>query len=280
METIYPKNVSMNKMTRNNANNAPRQSTGTDNPSHADAQNMFPYRAPLEIVKGISGIFLRYGLRSSSMNDICNHLKISKKTLYSYFDNKDQVVEAVMFYRRERFRAEDLIKQTEDVPSIRLVIGIAENISECLKSLWPINIFDMKKYHPVVYEKLMKQDNSHIDRCLQFLFRKGWQEGMFRKNIDAEMQTELLQMQISHLLDPENWPDLKHPAHLIVLHVFENFIRSIATPQGIAEFEKFVAETKGKITALRQTSGNANPFLTHLNNVQPTDPADRTGLES
>ena len=90
------------------------------------AQPNLPYHgAPMEIVKGISDIFLRYGLRSSSMDDICTHLKISKKTLYSYFSNKDEVVEAVMFYRRSQFRAEEIIKQTQDIPSVQLVVSRA-----------------------------------------------------------------------------------------------------------------------------------------------------------
>ena len=47
------------------------------------------------------GSFLRFGLRSTSMDDIANHLKISKKTLYQQFANKDDVVEQVMLYRRD-----------------------------------------------------------------------------------------------------------------------------------------------------------------------------------
>ena len=250
-ETIYTKNVSITKMAPATRKSVRPGKTG-NSPGHET------YRAPLEIVKGISDIFLRYGLRSSSMDDICTHLKISKKTLYSYFDNKDQVVEAVMLYRRDRIREEDIIRQTQGIPTIRLVLGIAENISGSLRSLWPINVFDMKKYHPLVYEKMTQQDNSHIDRCMQFLFRKGWKEGIIRKDIDAAMQTEILNMQISYLADPENWPNLKHPAHLVVLHVFLNFIRSVATPEGMAELDAFLAE-KGKSAGLKAYCGDTGP---------------------
>lgn len=238
------------------------ETSSSGKPLKEETQPMLPYHgAPVEIVKGISDIFLRYGLRSSSMDDICTHLKISKKTLYSYFSNKDEVVEAVMFYRRSQFQAEEIIKQTQDIPSVQLVLGIAENISESFKSLWPINIFDMKKYHPAIYEKITQQDNSHIDKCMQFLFRKGWREGMFRKDIDTEMQTEILNMQISYLADPENWPKLKHPAHIILLHVFVNFIRSIATPTGIAELEKFIDENPEKKAKVEASSTEFHPLF-------------------
>lgn len=290
METISIKNVSTCRMNqKGNRINRQRgmktasvsENRGSGKPPRGNrpeetaqketAQPNLPFHgAPMEIVKGISDIFLRYGLRSSSMDDICTHLKISKKTLYSYFSNKDEVVEAVMFYRRSQFRAEEIIKQTQDIPSVQLVLGIAENISGSFKSLWPINIFDMKKYHPAIYEKITQQDNSHIDRCMQFLFRKGWKEGMFRKDIDTEMQTEILNMQISYLADPENWPKLKHPAHIVVLHVFVNFIRSIATPAGIAELEKFIDDNPEKKAKVEASSTEFHPLF------RPTDMEEHT----
>ena len=216
------------------------------NPLEAPAPpNSNPYRAPLEIIQGISEIFLHYGLRSSSMDDICNHLKISKKTLYTWFDNKDQVVEAVMQYRQDKYRAEDILRQTKDIPAIQLVMSIAENITESLKSLLPLNTFDMKKYHPLVYEKMTRQDSGHIHRCLNFLVRKGWQEGVIRKDIDTEIQEEILNMEIAYVADPENWPKLKHSIDQILFTIFENLVRSIATPEGIEELEKILAR-KGK----------------------------------
>lgn len=47
-----------------------------------------------ELVGCISDLFLKYGLRSTSMDDMANHLKVSKKTLYQIFENKEDVVGA------------------------------------------------------------------------------------------------------------------------------------------------------------------------------------------
>ena len=49
-----------------------------------------------QLLESISELFLKFGLRSTSMDDIASHLKMSKKTLYQYFANKDEVVEQVM----------------------------------------------------------------------------------------------------------------------------------------------------------------------------------------
>ncbi len=41
-------------------------------------------------------LFLRYGIRSISMDEIAAHLGISKKTIYQFYEDKDSLVEAVI----------------------------------------------------------------------------------------------------------------------------------------------------------------------------------------
>ena len=68
-------------------------------------------RAREELLENISELFLKYGLRSTSMDDICSHLKISKKTLYQYFSNKDDLVEQIMMHRRNNYRTQKDIEE-------------------------------------------------------------------------------------------------------------------------------------------------------------------------
>ncbi len=41
-------------------------------------------------------LFMQYGLRSVSMDDIANSLGISKKTIYQYYADKDELVNEVV----------------------------------------------------------------------------------------------------------------------------------------------------------------------------------------
>jgi AcrR family transcriptional regulator len=41
-------------------------------------------------------MFMQFGIRSVSMDDIANNLGMSKKTLYQYFVDKDELVDAVI----------------------------------------------------------------------------------------------------------------------------------------------------------------------------------------
>src|SRR5580692_9954539 len=49
-----------------------------------------------QIVQGARSIFLAQGFDAASMNDIAKAAGVSKGTLYVYFDNKEQLFEAIV----------------------------------------------------------------------------------------------------------------------------------------------------------------------------------------
>lgn len=81
-------------------------------------------RTKEELLENISELFLKYGLRSTSMDDICSHLKISKKTLYQYFSNKDDLVEQIMMLRINDHRKQKDIEELKQHNSIEIMLSI------------------------------------------------------------------------------------------------------------------------------------------------------------
>src|ERR1700684_2433607 len=49
-----------------------------------------------QIVEGARSIFLAQGFDAASMNDIARAAGVSKGTLYVYFDNKEQLFQAIV----------------------------------------------------------------------------------------------------------------------------------------------------------------------------------------
>jgi AcrR family transcriptional regulator len=52
-----------------------------------------------EIVKQAIGLFLQYGFKSVTMDEIAQHMSISKKTIYAHFSNKESLVEEATLSR-------------------------------------------------------------------------------------------------------------------------------------------------------------------------------------
>lgn len=182
------------------------------------------------------------------MEDICQHLKISKKTLYQYFENKDCLVEKIMDYRRSLFRMEDLKESIKPYSAIQILFKTVHHLIRTLQSSIPSNQFDMKKYHPAVYEKIAQQDEEKAKMVFDTIIEKGIKEGSFRNDIDKRMQIYLICKQIQTFGEPETILTLPYPIEQIVPAVIENFIRNLASAQGLLELEKQKqeAETNGQ----------------------------------
>lgn len=197
-------------------------------------------QAKEDMIESISDLFLKYGLRSTSMEDICTHLKISKKTLYQFFSNKDDVVEQVMLHRRDKRRLKEDIENLLQQNSIEALLLIRNHIISDFSSRLPANMFDIKKYHPEVYERILRLDSEFSLTTFRKLLNNGMERGYFRKDLNLDVQIYLFTKQMSFLGEPEMISSIQYPMDIIISTIMDNFIRSIATPEGLKELEKRV----------------------------------------
>lgn len=191
-----------------------------------------------ELLEDISELFLKYGLRSTSMDDICSHLKISKKTLYQFFSNKDDVVEQVFLHRRENPGTQQRLTALWQHNAVEIMFLFKEYIIERLNSNMPTNLFDLKKYHPDVYQRLNEKHQIFVHDLMDKVIEKGIRENNFREDIRREVQIYLFVKQMAFLEEPEMLDTIKYPIKTIISTIIENMIRSFATMQGMEEFAK------------------------------------------
>lgn len=197
-----------------------------------------------KLLEDISELFLKFGLRSTSMDDIANHLKISKKTLYQYFENKDNVVEEVMLFRIRDRANRHYIKEIRKENPIAIIKHIKQFVIDDLNSRLPANDFDMKKYHPAVYTKIKNMEEELTREFLKELLDRGIEEGYFRANIDKDLQIYLINRPMRYVSDPDINMKMEYPITTVVCTVLDNFMRALATEKGLREIEKYEEKTK------------------------------------
>ncbi len=199
-----------------------------------------------ELVAAISGLFLTYGLRSTSMDDISAHLKISKKTLYQIFENKDDVVEQVVFYRLEKRREENAPDELSKMSPVQFLYNIKRHILADLNTQLPANYFDIKKYHPGVYAKILREESEFMETLMGVVLKRGVEEGFLRSDTDMKLQTYLLTKQFSFFKEQELANAMDYPKADMVSMVIDNFILALATEKGREELEKIKKEERRK----------------------------------
>ena len=141
----------------------------------------------------------------------------------------------------EFYRTKEELKQHT---SIEIMLSIRDHIITSLNSQMPANLFDLKKYHPDIYQRVNEKDQIFIQNLFHEVIEKGIREGYFRNDIHREVQVYLFVKQMAFLGEPEMMSEIKYPLDIIVSTIVENVIRSFATPRGIEELEKLLNKTK------------------------------------
>ena len=171
------------------------------------------------------------------MDDIASHLRISKKTLYQYFENKDDVVEQVMLHRLHLQHAHERLQEMGGQNPITLINHVKRYVIEIYNTRQPANDFDMKKYHPEVYAKVKRTAEEVTRAFLTALIDQGIAQGYFRENIDRDLQIYLINTPLRYLGDPDLRMNMEYPISTVVCTIFDNFARAIATEKGLREIE-------------------------------------------
>lgn len=194
------------------------------------------------ILDRIVDLFFEFGIRNLNMDDISSHLKISKKTLYQYFKSKEDLIEHLFAY--DSFKWDKKISEIkiDEINAIDILIQVSTFIYDEMSRLNPKLKFEMKKYYEPTFNRFMIEKQNHIFSQLSKNMQKGKAEGLYREDVDIELTARLY---IRNLLDMHNKEycfGTEITFNQIFEVMFENHIRAISTPAGIAYFEQKKSE--------------------------------------
>ena len=147
-------------------------------------------------------LFIQYGLRSVSMDDIANGLGISKKTIYQFYADKDELVDAVV---ESEFRQNESLCECDRknaVNAIHEFFLAMDMMTDMFRSMNPSFIFDMQKYHPKAFLKFDQYKNDSLFNIVRTNILRGIEEQLFRDDIDvdilARFRVQSLMMAFNH----------------------------------------------------------------------------------
>jgi hypothetical protein len=194
------------------------------------------------ILQKVRELYMKYGIKSITMDDVARELSISKKTLYQYVTDKDDLVGKFI-------DNEILVRQSEickcfgiGYNAIEELFEISIFMNKMMKDQNPATEYDLKKYYPVHYQKTVKARREGIYEYILLNLKKGVKEGLYRQELNKEIIAKLYLSRIedSHiheLFTKEEFSSLKLFVEVLTYHV-----RGIASEKGIIVLEKKIKE--------------------------------------
>jgi len=184
------------------------------------------------IISTASRLFEQFGIRSVSIDNVCNELHISKKTFYNYFTQKEELVEAVLVYQNniqhEKFLK--IFKNKNAIDSLILTIReIRKTIGQ--ESLAMCN--DLEKYYPKVNDKYEQIAREEIRAGFERFLNQGIDEGYFRDDLDVEMIALFHSLQMKKTFEQMSQDTKKYSKKRIFDFFIDLMIHLISNEKGL-----------------------------------------------
>ena len=200
-----------------------------------------------KILEGAHQLFVQYGVRSVSMDDVARAISMSKKTLYQHFENKDDLVTEVvkLHLDDEKFQMDEIVRQSDNA------IEELFNLSKCMRAMFKINpslLYDLQKYHAPAWEIYQKFKKEFLISRIIDNLERGKSDGNYREELDprviAILRIETIQMVFNDHVFPLSSFDFIE----VQVQVFDHFVHGILSEKGKKRYHQYQVQEPKTLT--------------------------------
>lgn len=197
-----------------------------------------------KIQKGAEDLFMRYGVRSISMDDIARHLAVSKKTLYQHFADKEDIVTMTCKAHLDRNALEFQSVRNTAKNALEELAQLSVCLKRNMQDMNPSLLFDLQKYHPKAWSVWLNHKNKFIRESVVRNLKQGIEEGYFRPELDPEV-IAAVRLEMVHLaFNEEIFPRERFKLPDVQMQIFDHFVFGLLTEKGRKLYLKFKQDNK------------------------------------
>lgn len=191
-----------------------------------------------EILKKIRYAAREKRLKDFSFSQIERKTGISRDELNQHVKSKEELVERILDLEREKFENIFLTHNFEGINAIDILFTVSKEVANNFLLVSPAITIHLKEKYPKIYQ-------AHFDKRLEFIFdkiqiniTKGINQGIYRDDLSIELLARLYLSRLIDIHNPDLFPPDKFSFEKLFEVMFEDLVRSIAKPEGMAYFEK------------------------------------------
>jgi len=185
------------------------------------------------------GMFMQFGIRSVSMDDIANNLGMSKKTLYQYFEDKDELVDAVIEGHISEIQEKCLGCHQNAIDAIHEIFLTMEYITEELTNMNPMLLYDLEKFHYKSYQRFKTYKDQFLAEIIKKNIEWGIKDELYRPDFTVEI---ICKFRLESMMIPFNvavFPPGKFKLAALSEEIIQHFVYGLATVKGHKLIQKY-----------------------------------------
>lgn len=186
---------------------------------------------------------MHYGIRSVTMDEIAIQSGVSKKTIYQFYADKDELVDAMLMSILDNNQENCGQYKMAAGNAIEEVLLATEMVKQMFENMNPSLLFDLEKHHPATYEKFSQFKYKFLWQVIVENLKRGISEGLYRPDIDVDIIT---MTRLETMMLPFSYKVAKSGYNFAQVHqqLTELFLFGIASLQGYTLIEQHKHERK------------------------------------
>ncbi len=151
-------------------------------------------------------LFFKYGIKHVTMDDIARELGMSKKTIYQFYKEKDDLVNQLCDIQlKEQEKKFDELNATAKDP-IHEIMLISTRIREMVQNVNPLFFLDLQKFYPMAYQRFQKFRMECAYKQILVNLRRGIELGVYRHDLEPDFVANYRLVQIDMLMFGNHFP--------------------------------------------------------------------------
>jgi len=184
------------------------------------------------------------GVGAITLSKLLNNSDFPNDLLNRHFDSDEILVKCILENERQKFEVIFIDHDFDGYfDAIDILFTVSKEMASKFYNLSPSVTLEYKELYPHIYEEHLKKRIDFIYGKIQVNLQKGIYQGLYRDDVSIELVARRYISRLLDLHDPENFPPEKLDFKTLFLQMFESFVTSIATDEGI----KYYHEKKNSI---------------------------------
>lgn len=183
-------------------------------------------------------IYKKYGIKSVSMVDLCKELKISKKTLYKFVSNKEELISKIFLeFLNQEYKNISISVENSQINAIDFIVNLSSLYNSLNNTITPAMTNDISIYFPAVYKKFSDMNIQKRQEIIKLNIIKGQQQGIYRLDISYDLISFIFS-----IIEPNVHRGMfsKFDDEVFFNELIRMFIYSVANKKGIVYFESLI----------------------------------------
>lgn len=186
-----------------------------------------------ELLERSSIVFMKYGLKSVTMDDLCREIGVSKKTIYKYFNDKNDLILTIIQFKIGIDKELCQVCTNSATNAIEELVNISRFIIEQLGNVNPSVFLDLKKHYPEAWKCMHDHKWEFVLNNIRDNIVRGKEENLYRENLNPDIISRYYVSSMDALMDGDVYPFPEFKTDEVLTEILRFHIRGLANDNGI-----------------------------------------------